>query len=159
MKAAAPTPPVCLLGLNGLRVSEACNANVTDLAGSRYQPMLRIHGKSDKPADMVLNPRTHQAVDQAVDGRTTGPLLRNQWRRRMQPHNAAAIQRRLASAAAVTVPAIPTHVRCGAPTSPSECSKAYPLRDMQRAARHTIPVNRGGSIRVHGPAGAGATST
>jgi uncharacterized protein with GYD domain len=40
----------------------------------------------------VLNPRTQQALDEAVDGRTGGPLLRNQWRRRMQPHNAAAVQ-------------------------------------------------------------------
>ncbi len=46
----------CLLALNGLRVSEACNANVTDLGGSRYQPTLRILGKGDKPAEIVLNP-------------------------------------------------------------------------------------------------------
>ncbi len=45
---------VCLLWLNGLRVSEACNADPTDLAGSRYQPTLRILGKGDKPADVVL---------------------------------------------------------------------------------------------------------
>jgi hypothetical protein len=47
------------------------------LAGSRYQPALRIPGKGDKPAEVVLNPRTQQAVDQAVDGRSAGPLLRN----------------------------------------------------------------------------------
>jgi len=126
---------VCLLGLNGLRVSEACNANVTDLAGSRYQPTLRILGKGDKPADVVLNPRTHQAVDQAVDGRTTGPLLRNQWRHRMQPHNAAAILRRLASAAAVTVPVTPHALRRAYITI--GLLQGVPLRDMQRAARHT----------------------
>jgi len=28
----------CLLALNGLRVSEACGADVTDLGGSLYQP-------------------------------------------------------------------------------------------------------------------------
>jgi site-specific recombinase XerC len=40
---------VCLLGLNGLRVSEACSPDVGDLGGARYQPTLRIVGKGDKP--------------------------------------------------------------------------------------------------------------
>ena len=92
----------CLLGLNGLRVSEACNANVADLGGSRYQPTLQIMGKGDKPAEVVLNPRTQQALDLVVDGRTAGPLLRNRWRRRMQPHNAPAVLRRLGRAARIT---------------------------------------------------------
>ncbi len=48
----------CLLGLNGLRVSGACNAIVTDLCGRRYQPTLRILGKGDKPAEIVLNPES-----------------------------------------------------------------------------------------------------
>jgi integrase/recombinase XerD len=69
----------CLLGLNGLRVSEACGANITNLGGTRYQPTLRVIGKGDKPAENVLNPRTQQAVDQAIAGRSSGPLLRNQW--------------------------------------------------------------------------------
>ncbi len=73
-----PYALACLLALNGLRVSEACNANVTDLVGSRYQPTLQIVGKGDKPAEVVLNPRTQQALDQLVDGRTGGPLLRNE---------------------------------------------------------------------------------
>lgn len=32
----------CLRALNGLRVSEACGADVTDLGGARYQPTLRL---------------------------------------------------------------------------------------------------------------------
>jgi site-specific recombinase XerD len=85
---------VCLLGLN-------CSASIADLGGSRYQPMLRIVGKGDKPAEVVLNPRTQQAIDQAIPDRRGGPLLRNEWQRRMQPHNAAAILRRLATAAGI----------------------------------------------------------
>lgn len=69
----------CLLGLNGLRVSEACGANIANLGGTRYQPTLRVIGRGDKPAEIVLNPRTQQAVDQAIAGRSSGPLLRNQW--------------------------------------------------------------------------------
>lgn len=125
---------VCLLGLNGLRVSEACNVDVTDFGGSRYQPTLRILGKGDKPAEVVLNPRTQQAVDLAVAGRTAGPLLRNQWRHRMQPHNAAALLRRLAATAGITQRITPhalrrSYIKIG-------LLQGVPLRDMQRAARH-----------------------
>lgn len=97
-----PYALACLLALDGLRVSEAWAADISDLGGSRYQPTLRIIGKGDKPAEVVLNPRTQHAVDQAVEDRTAGPLLRNQWRRRMQPHNAAAILKRLARTAGIT---------------------------------------------------------
>ena len=83
---------------------------------------------------MVLNPRTHQAVDQAVDGRSAGPLLRNQWHRRMQPHNAGAILRRLASSAGVTVTVTPHALRRSYITI--GLLQGVPLRDMQRAARH-----------------------
>ena len=114
----------CLLGLNGLRVSEACGSNIANLGGTRYQPTLRVIGKGDKPAEIVLNPRTQQAVDQAIDGRSSGPLLRNQWNRRMQPHNAAAALRRVARTAGITSRVTPT--RYAAPTSPSACSKASP---------------------------------
>jgi site-specific recombinase XerD len=125
---------VCLLGLNGLRVSEACNVDVTDFGGSRYQPILRILGKGDKPAEVVLNPRTQQAVDLAVAGRTAGPLLRNQWRHRMQPHNAAALLRRLAATAGITQRITPHALRRSYITL--GLLQGVPLRDMQRAARH-----------------------
>ncbi len=125
----------CLLGLNGLRVPEACNADVTDLGGSRYQPTLQIIGKGDKPGEVVLNPRAQQALDQAVDGRIAGPLLRNQWRRRMQPHNAAAVLRRLASDAHITNRVTPHALRRSYITI--GLLQGAPLRDMQRAARHS----------------------
>ncbi len=124
-----------LLGLNGLRVSEACAADVADLAGSRHQPTLLIVGKGDKPAEVVLNPRTQQAVDQVVAGRHAGPLLRNQWRRPMQPHNAAAVVRRLARSAGIGQRVTPHALRRSYITI--GLLQGVPLRDMQRAARHT----------------------
>lgn len=56
-----PYALICLLGLNGLRVSEACGPDVGDLGGARYQPTLRVVGKGDKPAEVPLNPWTHEA--------------------------------------------------------------------------------------------------
>ena len=93
---------VCLLGLSGLRISEACTPDVTDLGGARYQPTLRIVGKGDKSAEVPLNPRTQQAIAETLDGRIAGPLLLNQWANRMQRHNAAAIVTRLAREARIT---------------------------------------------------------
>ncbi len=125
----------CLLGLNGLRVSEACNADVTDLGGSRYQPTLRVLGKGDKPAEIVLNPRTWQAIDQVVADRSDGPLLRNRWGNRMRRHNIASILVRLAKTAGIRAHVTPHALRRSYITVGLQ--QGVPLRDMQRAARHT----------------------
>ena len=45
-----------LLGLNGLRVSEACGTNVEDLGFQRGHRTLRILGKGNKPALIPLVP-------------------------------------------------------------------------------------------------------
>jgi integrase len=47
-----------LLGLNGLRFSEACGANIEDLGFERGHRTLLIVGKGDKPAGIPLVPRT-----------------------------------------------------------------------------------------------------
>jgi len=52
--------------------------------------MVIIHGKGDKDATIPLAPRTRAAVEQAVDGRDDGPLLRNRWGNRMTRNNVAA---------------------------------------------------------------------
>jgi site-specific recombinase XerD len=46
-----------LLGLNGLRVSEACATNIEDLGVERGHRTLRILGKGSKPATIPLVPR------------------------------------------------------------------------------------------------------
>ena len=90
-----PYALMCLLGLNGLRVSETCSLDVTAVGGSRYQPTVFVVGKGDKPAEVVLNPRTQQAVDAIVAHRTSGPLLLNEWGNRVA---ACRVTRRLAGA-------------------------------------------------------------
>lgn len=47
-----------LLGLNGLRVSEACATNIEDLGIERGHRTLAIVGKGNKPATIPLVPRT-----------------------------------------------------------------------------------------------------
>ena len=125
---------VCLLGLNGLRISEACQADVADLDGSRYQPTLRILGKGDMPAEIPLNPRTQQAIAEALHSRSEGPLLLNTWENRMQRHNAAAIITRLARRVGITRRVTPHALRRSYITI--GLLQGVPLREMQRAARH-----------------------
>ena len=65
-----------LLGLNGLRVSEACATNIADLGFERGHRTLRIVGKGNKPATVPLVPRTARTIDLAVGERHEGPILR-----------------------------------------------------------------------------------
>ena len=62
-----------LLGLNGLRVSEACGANIEDMAFERGHRVLRIIGKGNKPALVPLVPRTARTIDLAIGERRDGP--------------------------------------------------------------------------------------
>jgi integrase/recombinase XerD len=65
----------CLLTLNGLRVSEACAADVADLGVERAHRVLAVVGEGDQHTLVPLAPRTIRAIDSALGGRTNGPLL------------------------------------------------------------------------------------
>jgi integrase/recombinase XerD len=62
----------CLLALNALRVSEACGADLSDLALANGHRVVRVVGKGNQPALIPLAPRTSRAVDAAVGDRTNG---------------------------------------------------------------------------------------
>ena len=70
-----------LLGLNGLRVSEACGTNIEDLGFERGHRTLHIVGKGNQPATVPLVPRTARTLDLAIGERTVGPILRRCRRR------------------------------------------------------------------------------
>lgn len=74
---------VCLLGMLGLRVSEACATDITDLRYEAGYEMLHVLGKGAKPADIPLPIPVLRAVREAVGGRTAGPILRTRSGRRM----------------------------------------------------------------------------
>lgn len=74
---------VCLLGLNGLRVSEVCAADVVHLRSEDNGGFsLRVRGKGGKEAWVALNARTQDAVVACVAGRRTGPIVRRVGDRR-----------------------------------------------------------------------------
>ena len=79
-----------LLVLNGLRVGELCSLNVESLSMERYTPTITFTRKGGKQGKARLSRPTEDAVRRAIGNRTSGPLLLNQWDRRM---NRACVQR------------------------------------------------------------------
>jgi len=63
-----------LRGLNGLRVSEACSADIENLGFERGHRTLGIVGKGNKPAVIPLAPRSARTIDLAIGERTSGPI-------------------------------------------------------------------------------------
>ncbi len=125
-----------LLGLNGLRVSEACATNIEDLGLERGHRTLRIVGKGNKPAVIPLVPRTARTVDLAIGERCRGPILRR--------HDGARLDRRTAHrwVGAIGKRASlglvhPHMLRAGFIMAALEAG--VPLRDVQLAARHADP--------------------
>jgi integrase/recombinase XerD len=93
---------VCLLGLNGLRVSETCNLDIEDLGSHRGQRTAHLVRKGGKAQTVPLSHRTAWAVGAAIDDRTTGPLLLTRNGLRLNRRGAAHIVARVARAAGVT---------------------------------------------------------
>jgi integrase/recombinase XerD len=101
---AAAGPPTehalaCLLGLLGLRVSEACGIDVDHLAVERGHRTVRVLGKGHKSAIIPMPPRIFRAVDLAVGERTEGPLLLGKDGQRLDRFAALRIVKRLAKRA------------------------------------------------------------
>ncbi len=66
-----------LLALNGLRISEALNANVDNLDVTRGHRTSLIHRKGNKTATISLAPRTARAIDLYISERSRGPIFLN----------------------------------------------------------------------------------
>lgn len=66
---------IALLGLNGLRVSEAIGANVPDLGSSGGHRTLQVTRKGSKRGVIPLAPIVVNSIDEFLAGRTEGPLL------------------------------------------------------------------------------------
>ena len=133
---------VALMGLLGLRVSEATGARIEDLGiVIRGHPTLRIVGKGGKPATIPLPRPVEEILTTAVGTRTHGPILvrppRGHSPERPWTRRAAALALvRLCRAAGIDKPISHslrhTFVTLG-------LDAGIPLRDMQVAARHSDP--------------------
>jgi integrase/recombinase XerD len=127
----------CLLGLLGLRVSEACSINIEALGTERGHRTVTVLGKGSKLAVIPLPPRVGRAVDLAAAERVFGPLLLTRSGRRMNRHAATRIVRRLSRRAGITKHISPHSLRHSFITAALDAG--VPLRDVQIAARHADP--------------------
>jgi hypothetical protein len=101
---------VCLLGLLGLRIFEACGANITDLGEEHGHRVLKVHGKGGKTVLIPLPPAVARAVDRAAGDRTAGALLRNRNGARMDRHAAIRRLRILAVQSRMRMPTLHRHM-------------------------------------------------
>jgi integrase len=128
---------VWVITLNGLRVSEACAADIADLGVERAQRVLALVGKGDQRTLVPLAPRTIRAIDAALSGRADGPLLVSNTGGRLDRHDAARIVTRLARRAGLAKHITPHSLRHTMVTLALDAGVS--LRDVQDAARHADP--------------------
>ena len=127
-----------LLALNGLRISEALNADIDNLDVTRGHRTLFIHRKGNKTAMIPLAPRTARAMDLYIGERSRGPIFLNHDRTaRLDRHAAARIVRRLAKRAGIDKRISPHSLRHSFITAALDAG--VPLRDVQEAASHSDP--------------------
>jgi site-specific recombinase XerD len=129
---------VALLGLLGLRVFEACQADIDDLGEEHGHRVLRVLGKGAKLALIPLPPAVGRAIDAALGDRVRGPILLNRNGRRMDRHTATRRLRRLATAAGVRMPSMHPHMLRHTYVT-TMLDAGVSLRDVQIAARHADP--------------------
>ncbi len=92
-----------LLGLLGLRIFEATGADIADLGEEHGHRVLRVCGKGTKVVLVPLPPAVGRAIDRAINGRVSGPILLNSRGARMDRHAATRRLRNLAGAAGVRI--------------------------------------------------------
>ena len=125
-----------LLGLNGLRVSEACETNIEDMAFERGHRVLRIIGKGNKPALIPLVPRTARTIDLAIGGRREGPILLRHDGQRLDRRTAHRWVRSIGKRAGIGL--VHPHMLRAAFIM-AALDAGVPLREVQIAARHADP--------------------
>jgi len=129
---------IAMLGLLGLRIFEACGANIDDLGEEHGHRVLRVRGKGGKVVLIPLPPAVARALDRAVEGRKGGPILRNTHGTRMVRHAATRRLKHLAAAAGIRMPRMHPHMlRHTFVTTMLDAGVS--LRDVQIAARHADP--------------------
>jgi site-specific recombinase XerD len=125
-----------LLGLNGLRVSQACATNIDDLGVERGHRTLRAIGKGNQPAVVPLVPRTARTIDLVIGERVSGPILVRRDGQRLDPRTAHRWVGAFGRRAGLGV--VHPHMLRAAFIM-AALDAGVPLRDVQLAARHADP--------------------
>jgi integrase len=126
-----------LLGMLGLRVSEACGVDISDLGEERGHRVVRLVGKGGKPATIPLPVPVARALDAARADRERGPLLRSRTGQRLDRHAAARLVTKTCRAAGISKGISPHSLRHTYVTQLLDAGAS--LRDVQIGARHADP--------------------
>ncbi|KAA0916470.1 tyrosine-type recombinase/integrase [Dietzia sp. ANT_WB102] len=129
---------LALMGVLGLRVSEACSLEV-DCADrfERGHRMLTVTGKGGGTTGIPVPVQVGRRLDRARGDRQCGPLLVRRDGTRMTRRSAARVVARIAAAAGVDKSVSPHDLRAAAITCALD--SGIPLRDVQTMARHADP--------------------
>ena len=133
---------VTMLGLLGLRIFEACGANIIDLGEEHGHRVLKVRGKGGEVVLTPWPPAVQRAIERAVARRAQGPVLRNPRGVRMDPHAATCRLKRLANTAEVRLPRMQPHMHphmLRHTFVTTMLDAGVDLRDVQIAARHADP--------------------
>ncbi len=128
---------ISLLALNGLRISEALNADIEALDMDRGHRTLRIVREGGKQVTIPLAPRTGRTLDLYLGERTTGPIFVGAKGGRMDRYAADRMVKRLAKRAGVNRRISPHSLRHSFITAALDAG--VPLRAAQEAASHADP--------------------
>lgn len=124
---------VCLGFVNGLRVSEMCDLDVTDVGRDRYHETLTVHGKGQKVEMVPMPPVTATAVHAAIGTRDVGPVIVTAHGTRLTRSRAKSWLTKLCEDAGV--PPVPPHALRRTAIQ-LLLAEGVPLREVQMFARH-----------------------
>ena len=142
---AAEHVPVCLLALNGLRVSEATGAGVEAMGAERGDRTLVITRKGGKVVTIPLAPRTARAIDLAIGERCEGPVFLAADGRGLDRHGAGRIVRRVARHAGISKKAGPHTLRHAFSTAALDAvSRNATSRELPRTPTRARPCGMTG---------------
>lgn len=129
---------ITMMGLLGLRVTEACNVRIEDTHGmARGHRTLTLEGKGRKPATIPLAVPVARFLDAAAGDRTHGRLLLRADGSPMNRKSAARVVTRLCRKVGNYKKISPHSLRHAFITAALDAG--VPLRDVQIAARHSDP--------------------
>jgi integrase/recombinase XerD len=126
---------VALLGMKGLRVSEACQLDIdTHLFTKDGYDQIRFVGKGNKASTVTLPPPVARAVREITDSRPVGPLLLKARGRRLDRASANRLLQNVAREGAVLTEFSPHSLRRTMITL--ALGQGIPLYEVQLLARH-----------------------
>lgn len=102
---------ICLLGLNGLRVSETCALQIQELGHHKGQRTAYLTRKGGKVQTVPMSHRTAWAVSTAIGDRIEGPLLITRNGTQLDRRGAARVVARVARRAGITKRITPHSLR------------------------------------------------